>query len=523
MHCVRQTKKEKYKRMKTSRAEKASLNVATGLLAEIVTLVCGLILPRLILSHFGSSYNGITSSAQQFLSLIAILNVGIAGSTRVALYQTLSRNDTSGTSAIVRATEQYMRKVAMVLAAYIVILSLTYPVFVETGFEYWDVAILVIAAGANSFGSYFFGAAYQALLSADQCVYITNVLNIITTILNTVIAAFLISAGFSIQVVKLSSAIVYILKPALQNLYVSRKYRIDKTVKPDSSALSKRKDVMAHSIANIVHDNTDIVILNLFCDVKIASVYTVYNLVMAALRNFLRVFTNGTEAIFGSMWAKGEKEQIQKSIGYYEFIMGTMVSTVFATTMIMILPFVFLYTKGINDVEYILPTYAMVITVAQAFFCLRSPYLALVQGAGKYKETKQGAVLEAALNLGISFILVQFLGIVGTAIGTLVANMFRTIQYAVYIQKNICQRSIKTIICRLGWGFFNLICVCLSCGQLTLRYTEWSWGAWIICGFLTFILSCLITIISALVFYRKDLFAILGIIKRVINKRRILK
>ena len=88
------------------RTKKALLNSAMALLLELVTVICGFILPRLILETFGSTYNGITSSITQFLSYIALLKAGIGGVTRASLYKPLQDKDTDAVSAIVKATEK---------------------------------------------------------------------------------------------------------------------------------------------------------------------------------------------------------------------------------------------------------------------------------------------------------------------------------------------------------------------------------------------------------------------------------
>lgn len=87
---------------------------------EIVAMVCGLILPRFILSAFGSSYNGMISSIAQFLDYISVLTLGISGSTRIAIYKANASNDPYKVSAILKATEQYMRKVASIFILYLI-------------------------------------------------------------------------------------------------------------------------------------------------------------------------------------------------------------------------------------------------------------------------------------------------------------------------------------------------------------------------------------------------------------------
>ena len=63
--------------MKKSRTQRAFLSVATSLMSEGVALICGLVVPQMILSTYGSVYNGITQSITQFISYISLMKAGI--------------------------------------------------------------------------------------------------------------------------------------------------------------------------------------------------------------------------------------------------------------------------------------------------------------------------------------------------------------------------------------------------------------------------------------------------------------
>ena len=75
------------------RSKKALINSISSLLSQLVTIISGFVLPRLILSQFGSSYNGITSSITQFLNCVILLRAGVGGVTRAALYKPLADGD----------------------------------------------------------------------------------------------------------------------------------------------------------------------------------------------------------------------------------------------------------------------------------------------------------------------------------------------------------------------------------------------------------------------------------------------
>ena len=506
--------------MAKTRTQKALYNTVTSLCSEIISLVCGLILPRLILANYGSAYNGISSSASQLLSAVSILTVGITGATRIALYRSLADQDAYATSRIIRATELYMRKVGYVLLIILFFLIIFYPLIVDTGYSWGEVAPLIVAAGIGAAGQFFLGMTYSALLMADQCIYISNIFLIISNVLNVLLSMILIRAGNSIQVVRISSSFILLLNPVMKAVYVRYKYKLDRNCPPDNSAIAMRKDVMAHSIANIVHDHTDIIVLTVFCNVKIVSVYTIYNLVMNALKKTQTVFTSGTEAIFGNMWVRGEDDKIKEYLTLFEYIICVFVSIVFSTSLAVILPFISLYTKNVKDVEYILPVYAAVITSAQMFYAFRAPYLAVIHGAGHYKQTKNGAYAEAIINLSLSIIFVNYFGIVGVAIGTLVANIFRTAQYAIYIEKNLVSRGGCVFAVRIAWVLANIFLVLLAISALQIQqYAYLGWKQWIIAATLSVTIAVVITCISSLIMYKKDFWSLVNFASSVLRRR----
>ncbi len=510
--------------MPKSRAQKSLMNIGVMSVYEVVVMVCGLITPRLILAAYGSSYNGIISSITQFLSLITILRAGVAGASRVALYKSLADHDILATSRILKATEGYLRKVALVFLGYLGVLAAVFWFISgtnrETDISYLETAALVVIIGLGTFAQYFFGLTYQTLLTADQKNYIYFIQQIIVTILNTIIAVVMINLGSPIWAMKLVSAAVFVASPIMLNLYVTHRYKLVKKCEPDPSALKQKKDVLGLAISNIIHENTDIAILTLFTDVKIVSVYAVYNLVINGLKKVLSVFTTGLEAAFGNMWAKNENDAIKRNLGIFELMIFSFVSIVFSCTIVLILPFVAIYTRKVTDVEYIRPEYAFIAVAAQAFFCVRMPYMTLVQAAGKYKETRNGAFLEAGINLVLSLVLVNFFGLVGVAVGTLAADVFRTVQYAKYCCDHLVDLKYHQVLLRIVWMSGNIGVSILFYLLLSPFITITGWGTWVLMACCMFAFSSAVTFFTAFLFYRRDLKAAWNVAKRTLKKKK---
>lgn len=502
------------------RTKKALYNIISSLLSQMVLIICGLITPRLILVAFGSTYNGVINSATQYLSFITILNIGISGATRVALYKTLANNDKLGTSRIMKATKAYMRKVAFCLIAYSAGLCIIYPFIAHNDLSRVDNMVLIAIVSISTFAEYYFGISNQTLLTADQASYITNIINIIKVIINTIAVAILIKLNSSIYIVKLASSIIYFISPVVLNIIVKRKYQLVDNCTPDDSAIKNRGAVAFHSIANIIHNNTDIIVLTIFADAKLISVYTVYYLVVGKIKALMQVFTSGLEGAFGNMWAKQETDAIERNFKMYEYGVFSFTAIMFSCVGILLVPFIQQYTKGVNDINYLRFSFAGLVTVTEAFFCLRQPYLTLVQATGSYEETKKGAMIEALINIGISLALVRPLGINGVMIGTLVANIFRTIQYSIFVSQKILYRGYRQIVFRFIW--LLTICGIIFCFTRMINNTicyQDGWIGWIIRAAITFVVSCIITLIMSLLFYKDDFIIFINIIKKAFLKR----
>lgn len=501
------------------RTKKALLNIASSGLYQIISIICGLVVPRLILKQYGSTYNGVYVSLTQILSIISIFTLGIAGATRVELYKTLAANDILATSRIVKATTIYMRKVGLALVAFTVILLVCYPYISHNDLTFWENDILIIIVACSMLGEYYFASSNKMLLMSDQANYIVQNIYSGARITETVLTVLLVSIGYSIFCVKGMSSFVFILAAFILNIYVAKRYSLIKDCEPDYTGIKNRKAAMYHSVANMVHNNSNVVILTLFADAKVLSVYSVYYLVLGKAKSIMQIFTNGLEAAFGNMWANGEMETLRKRFFMCEHGLYCFVCVVFCCIGILILPFIRLYTAGVTDIKYTVLSFAILATLTEASYCIRQPYVILVQAAGKYEETKKGAALEAIINIIIAMILVKPMGINGVIIGTLFANIFRTIQYDVFASKHILQVSLTKMYLRFGWAFLTSACVLFVCLLATKAMpTTSSWISWVYTAAIVFVISCVIVYLMSLFFYKHEVEQFITVVIRRTKK-----
>ena len=479
------------------------MNVAAGFGSEIVKLVCAFILPRLILTSFGSAYNGITQSISEFISCIALMKAGIGGATKVALYKALANKDNAEISSVVITTQHFMRKVALLFVGFVLAFACIYPIFINTEFDFFFSFSLILIVSVSTFVEYFFGYSYQLLLMADQKEYLLTGLGIFSTILSTVVSVILINGGSTIHVAKIGSALVSLITPLTVCFYTRKKYKIDKNAKSDMSKLPQRWDAVAHEVATFVNNNTDIMVLTIFTNLLEVSVYTVYHAVIFNIKKIIKLSVANFGSAFGDMYAKNEMDVLEDNLGVFELIVNSVVSVAHSTTLAMIVPFVMLYTEGVNDVNYARYSFAAIAVLASVFDCIRMPYKTVVTSIGHFRQTRNGAIFEAVLNITVSVLMVVKFGMIGVAIGTLCAMLFRTLQYSIYLSNKVLNRSLKPFISHTGLTLTIIFVVNLLVYLFMPEITSWlMWVVWsVIVGLFAFAL----TLFTDYLFYAKYL------------------
>lgn len=503
--------------MAKSRTEKVIKNVFFNITMEIIKLICGLVLPKLILSNYGSDYNGIVQSVSQFISCIALMKLGIGGVTVAALFKPLMSKDDEELSRVLASTEHFMRRIGLIFVVFVLVFACIYPIFISTEFDWLFASSLILIISISTFAEYYFGFTYQMLVSADQKNYIISVLSIITIILNTVIAVILINLNCSIHIVKLGSSLVNIISPLYLYYYCHSHYNIRKIPKNEVKPLAQRWDAFAHEAASFINDNTDIMILTVFTNLKEVSVYTVYHYVVVNLKKVLTSFVASFGSAFGDMYARKEFDLMRKNLRVFELIVYSFGTVIYSTALVMLVPFVVIYTKGVEDVEYVRTAFAIIAMVAGIFDIFRYPYKQIINCTGHYKNTRNIAITEACINIIVSLIMVYNFGLVGVAIGTMFTMIFGAIRYSYYVLKHILDSEVKNTY----FHMFISLAIMFIVYFISRFYVRdaVSVVVWIIDAFITGIIALILVSLVDYLIYRDDFKFMCDKLLRVFKKK----
>lgn len=502
------------------RSRKALYNIISDLILQVIIVVYGFIIPKIIISNFGSSVNGLISSITQFLAYITLLESGFGPVVKATLYKPIAEKDSKTIKNILKTTEVFFRAIAKIFIIYIIILMVVYPILVNNEFDTVYTMSLILIISISTFAEYFFGMTYRLYIQSEQKNYIISIIQIITYILSTIAIVVLVKFNCSIQIIKLVSGLIFVLRPILQNYYVKKKYNINLKDVKEGYELKQKWDGLAQHIASVIHSNTDITILTFFGNLAEISVYSVYYLVVAGIKKVIQVFSNGIDASWGDMIARNENENLNQKFNLYEVLYFSICTIVFACAMILIVPFVMVYTKDITDVNYSRPIFAILLVLSEMFCMVRLPYISITYAAGHFKQTQIGAWVEAIINIVLSVILVVKYGIIGVAIGTLVAMIIRTMEFVNYSSKNILKRKVSQAYKKITILLIEIILtiplwIYVNKFVVINNYIEWITNAFFVFIIVTFEVG-----IINFICYKKELGNILDIIKIKIKVKK---
>ena len=480
-------------------------NVFTSVLPQGINIIVNLILPSLIIANFGSEINGLTSTARTIVSYISLVGAGIATSTTQALYAPVALKDTKSIKGMLNSTNKMFKRQGIIYCGIALIISIIYPFVLSSDLSKTTISAVVLVVTLAGASEFFSIGRCRSLLYANQKVYVCNIIQALSILIGNALAVLLIYFKVSIIFVQLSITSVYILRGIFLSLYVYKKYpqlRDFRKETPIAKAVEKRSDAMVHQIAGVIAVCGQTIILSVFVGLEAASIYAVYNVVFTGLQTIFANVLGALTPMLGKQIALRNDNRLKTIYSKIEFLAISGASVVYLASMVLILPFVKLYTMN-ADINYQYPIFAVLFTLASAFYVLKLPTTSLINAAGHFKETKYKAIIEAGISIVLGVPLTLMLGINGVVVSMLIGQVWRCFDNNVYVYKNIlhirCAKAIldiirATVLILLGGIFVFFI-----------KLNIFSWKSWVVNAIFITVGAIFILLITTLIFDRKRL------------------
>ena len=494
-------------------------NVTSSLLLQAVSIVVGFIVPHALIGTYGSEINGLITSLAQFVGYVQLVEAGISSAAIFQLYAPLAREDVEGASRVVSAARVFYYKSGAAFTALMLSLACLYPVFVQVdGVSSPGVFVLALALGATGFLDFFTLAKYRVLLTATQRNWVIQLASIVYKILYTAVVLVGTFVGVPVAALFVIAILPILARTLILIAYARKAYpQIDFTADAKGLKLDQRWDAFFLQALGAVQSGAPTIIATFVLgDLALVSVFSVYMLVANGLQTMIGSFSQGTQASFGDVIARGDSETLKHSFREFQALAYGVAGVACGVGMALVVPFVRLYTADIADVDYVYPLVGVLCMANVLLYHLKTPQGLLVISAGLYRDTRLQTSAQAIILLVGSVSLGSVFGMPGILAGMLLSNLYRDVETAFYIPRKVTntapRQTFKFMLLAVG------ICALIATPYLIVQPVCAGWAEWLLSALILILWGCSLTMVLYWAFAREQLFGLVSRARRLLAR-----
>lgn len=388
----------------------------------LITLSIGILtftVNKYFANYMGARELGLMRLFTQMIAYLSLAELGLGTASTYALYKPLAEKNFERISIVVSTIESIYRKIALFVLVVGLVLNPLIPFFIKDNsltkdiYLYWSLYVL------NTSLSYGF-AKYSVLFTANQEFEIVRIIQGISKI---------VSQGLQILILlKYQSFVGFISLLILENIiqyvfyknYYKKNYSYIKKVKEREKSISKDLvNLFWHKIGGLIVFNTDYIIISKFISLTMVGVYSSYMMITNIIGTLIGIVTNVIAPKIGNFISKNNKANIfelWKRINIIFIFIGV-ISTYM--TYKLINPFINLWLGK----EYILTSVTVFLIMVNLFIQSTRVIIEIFKNGCGFFSDIHLPIIESAINLILSLVLVYYLGINGVIVGTIVSNV----------------------------------------------------------------------------------------------------
>ena len=505
------------------RVQSAAKNIAFGYIGNLTTQLLGFILRTVFINYLGDTLNGINDLYTGILSVLSLAELGVGTALNYSLYGPVARKDYEKIKSYMQLYKKAYRVIGLVIAVIGLAISPFLPYLVKQpkGVSVRDLTLYYFIFLFNTVSTYFVAYKYS-LAYAEQKNYIqTNTITITKMITVTLqIAVIVTTRNFYLYL--LTAAAVELIQKIFISWYLNRLYPYlkDKNVKKLSKeetgeVVTKTKALVFHKVGDVARLQTDSMIISAFINVTLVGFVGNYNMILNSVANFVNIIFNSVLSSFGNLIATESKEKQYSVFKVYRFFACWIYGFSAVGFFLLLTPFIVIW----QGPEKVLAAGAVACILIDYYFKGDRIVLSNFKtAAGVFEQDKYLALIQGVVNLILSIVLVQKIGLVGIYIGTIVSGLIANITKPFIIYKVCFEKSVKTYFLdsvKYLAVLFGILVLLTGIRQFVMPQVT------ILSFMLMFIVICVVfNGIFLLLFGRTQEFGYLwGIIKRKLRRR----
>ncbi|MDY0299919.1 MAG: hypothetical protein RBQ66_08885, partial [Candidatus Cloacimonadaceae bacterium] len=282
-------------------------------------------------------------------------------------------------------------------------------------------------------------------------------------------------------------------------------------VEPNYSAIKGTKDVLIQKITGLIYGTVPVLYMSIFLGSVYVSVYAVYNSIFTLVKNILYSLVNAPRMSFGALIAEKDTEYVKEQFLLYEFIIVFFSTIIFCSALVMIIPFILLYTRGITDIEYNDNRIAIMLTLIGFVEIIHIPSGHIINMSGNFSYSKKFQLVAAILLIVLIPIASHYWGFIGILVSIFCAAIALAIMEIAYIHNRYFHKTLG----RINRIIFSNLLFSTLLSIIELHYINNidSYYNFFIIGFIVLLANSFILLVVNYLINRKEVVQVLNLIK----------
>lgn len=433
------------------RTERSIKNILAALLSYATTLIIGFLARSFFVHLLGSEYLGINSLFSNIISVMSVVELGFGSAIIYNLYKPLSEKNNEAVKSLMGFYKYVYRIIAIVVFGIGMAIMPFIPTIVGETNVSDNLYVLFFLFTFDATASYLL-TYKRSIFYADQRNYVVNLIHAALYLLINIIQIATLYIYKSFYLFLVIQIVLHITENVVISVFANREYNYlsdgNKTKKLDANIkndiIQKVKGLIFHQVGSAIVTGTDNIIISMTKTLGVVMVgkYSNYIMITNNLNSLTsQVFTSVTASVGNLLVEKNSSDSyiVYKRILFLNaFLLNYMCVSIFC----IMEPFISIW---VGD-EYILPLSVLaVITINFYVQGMKRTCGIFKNAAGIFYEDRFVPLAESILNLVFSIMLVNYLGLAGVCLGTIISSMVHWLyDFPKYVYGEIFHEKIKT-------------------------------------------------------------------------------
>ncbi|MDD7049703.1 MAG: polysaccharide biosynthesis protein [Lachnospiraceae bacterium] len=414
------------------RIQYAVKNIAFGYIGNITSTILGFVLRTVFIMKLDETLLGVNGLYTGILTMLSLAELGIGTALNYSLYAPVAKGDIEKIKSYMLFYKKAYLAIAGVVTAIGIILIPFLKYFIKNPGDYGirELTVYYLIFLFNTVSTYFVAYKYS-LVNAQQKNYIqTNALTL-TKLATTVSQIIVLLATANFLFYLLTAAVVELIQKIYVNHYLNRLYPYlkEKNVKPlkkeETQVIKdKTRALVYHKVGDVARLQTDSIIISSLIQVSLVGVVDNYTMVINSISGFVNIIFNSVISSFGNLIATESEEKQYEMFNIYRFAANWVYGLSAIGFYVLLTPLVYLWLGE----DWLLGNIVVALILVDYYFKGDRIVLSNFKtAAGVFEEDKYLALIQGVVNLVISIVLVQFMGLAGIYVGTIVSGLIANV------------------------------------------------------------------------------------------------